>query len=50
MTLFTLSLSAGRGLTTPPPAARVLRDVDEPDWPPPHALAIEPLSELSGSM
>ena len=47
MTFFTLSLSAGRGLTTPAPAARVLRDVDEPDL---RALEMEPLSELSGSM
>ena len=49
MTFLTLSLSAGRGLTTPPPGARVLRDVvDEPG---PRVLAaMEPLSELSGSM
>jgi hypothetical protein len=47
MTLLTLSLSAGRGLTTPPPGARVLRDVVEPAW---RVLAMEPLSELSGSM
>jgi hypothetical protein len=48
MTLFTLSLSAGSGLTTPPPGARVLRDVDE--LVPRATLAMEPLSELSGSM
>jgi hypothetical protein len=47
MTLLTLSLSAGRGLTTPPPGARVLRDVVEPAC---RVLAMEPLSELSGSM
>ena len=52
MTILTLSLSAGRGLTAPPVAARVLRDVDELDGaPPPQApLASDPLSELSGSM
>jgi hypothetical protein len=37
-----LQHSVGRDLTTPPPGARVLRDVVEPAW---HVLAMEPLSE-----